>query len=475
MKITLARRILKELSTGFSKIISGKNKVPILACVRFLSEKGNVTATATDLDQTAVYALDTDTAEGQGDIIVPLDLLKRLSKGKDRETVTFENDGNNVNVTNHVGGHDVQQTVPALNPDDLPPEGGDIETAPAPGFIPAYRKLAAFASTDESRLVLNSVCADVSGNETALVATDGRRLTLISGVGLPRFKTGAVIPVTRFLQWSGLPEDAEAGSVKADQQVRICVKAGPWTYRVKAVDGIYPNYRQVIPTGNNPAHRISFPDGEVDSLEKVIEAFPGDEYITFRCADNGITLHGKDREGVNGLNVPINGGSSYTGNGCSVTLDRRFLLDALKAGFTEFGFESGHSPLLSRCVDGALHVLMPMRVDETPTEKSSEAEQQSETATTEQAVAEAAAPAPVKTKETAMAENDNPSTDNIEPTAFERLLASFEIAKTKVKEAQSALGDVAADIRSVAREEKARRKEVESVRAGLQKLQSIQV
>ena len=62
-----------------------------------------------------------------------------------------------------------------------------------------------------------------------------------------------------------------------------------------------------------------------------------------------------------------------------------------------------------------------------------------------------------------------------ELTAFENLLESFEVAKAKAKETQAAMNEVSAYIRKAVREDKARRKEVESVRAGLQKLQSIQV
>ena len=62
-----------------------------------------------------------------------------------------------------------------------------------------------------------------------------------------------------------------------------------------------------------------------------------------------------------------------------------------------------------------------------------------------------------------------------EPTALEKLQASYETAKNKVREAQSALADVAIAIRDAVREDRQRRAEVETVRAGLAKLQSIKV
>ena len=62
-----------------------------------------------------------------------------------------------------------------------------------------------------------------------------------------------------------------------------------------------------------------------------------------------------------------------------------------------------------------------------------------------------------------------------EPTALERLQAAYDVAKTKVRDAQAALADVAAAIRDAVKEERKRSEEVAAVRAGLAKLQSIKV
>ena len=62
-----------------------------------------------------------------------------------------------------------------------------------------------------------------------------------------------------------------------------------------------------------------------------------------------------------------------------------------------------------------------------------------------------------------------------EPTALEKLQAAYDLARSRVREAQSALADVAAAIRDAVREDRQRRSEVENVRAGLARLQSIKV
>ena len=62
-----------------------------------------------------------------------------------------------------------------------------------------------------------------------------------------------------------------------------------------------------------------------------------------------------------------------------------------------------------------------------------------------------------------------------EPTALEKLQAAYELAKSKVREANQALADVADAIKLAIREDRQRRTEVETVRAGLQKLHAIKV
>ena len=59
--------------------------------------------------------------------------------------------------------------------------------------------------------------------------------------------------------------------------------------------------------------------------------------------------------------------------------------------------------------------------------------------------------------------------------ALDRVLAAYEIAKSKVREAQDALSLVAAAVKDAVKEDRARRQEIESVRSGLAKLQAIKV
>ena len=71
---------------------------------------------------------------------------------------------------------------------------------------------------------------------------------------------------------------------------------------------------------------------------------------------------------------------------------------------------------------------------------------------------------------------DNTGTGTPEQgTALDRLQAAYEVAKQKVRDASTALVDVAAAIKDAQKEDKQLRADVESVRTGLAKIQSIKV
>ena len=481
MKLTVTRGELKDLVSGLAKIIPNKNSLAVLGCVRFAIENGDLTAQATDLDQTAVYRFNAAEAEGEGVIIIPFPLLRDLSKGDGIGRVTLATEGTDVLVTNNVGGHAITRTVPGTEAKDWPAAGTEIVTASAAKFLPAYRRMAPFASTDETRRTLCDVYVDVSGkgeHNATLVACDGRRLTCCNSMTLPiHDKDGVMVPITKFLLWNGLSEEAEVGMSKTKDGARFGLRAGQWTYRVKAVEGVYPNWRQVIPVKDGMEHRMTFTDSDVEALRKILPTFPGTEAMFLDGAVSGmLSVSGRDPGDSKELTIPLTAGSGYKGTGCRFIANRLYLMDALNAGFRNFMFADTMSPLLSEDGKGATHVLMPLRFGSEPPKPVTAAAQ--ETATTAPTTADQVpVPVPETPKEnSAMPQETKPNTQTTaEPTALEKLQAAYDTAKNKVREAQSALADVATAIRDAVKEDRQRRVEIDGVRAGLAKLQSIKV
>jgi DNA polymerase III sliding clamp (beta) subunit (PCNA family) len=488
MKIAITREELKTAVAGFQKIVNGKSRsLPILGGIRFESRDGTVTAQATDLDQHLIYTFKQAHCEDSGVFIIPLANLKDLTKGRAEESVEFACTGGKedpISVTNHVGEHAVQHSVPGLDPAEWPASPPKPITRPAVGFLDAYRGMLPFVSHDVTRRVLTGVYIE-AGTENActLVATDGRRLTCSRSMELP-VASSVVVPASKFLAWSGIGGEARIGlrTDKVEKGTRVAgfaLETGPWCYDTRIIDGTYPNWRQVVPAPDNLTRRIVFHENDVGLMRRVLPTFPGGENINIACgADGSVTLAGHDKESGE-TRLPLQG-SRHAGPGSRICVSRVFLQEALDAGFRDFGFAGNHSPLAARTGAGALHVLMPLKVDAGT--ENPEAQAAGETVKAEPETVQA--PAVTNTHQTTPVAETQPATPKekpmnqektTEPTALEKLQAAYDLARSRVREAQSALADVAAAIRDAVREDRQRRSEVENVRAGLARLQSIKV
>ncbi len=500
MKITVSRAELRTMIAGFAKIVPGKSSIPALGCVRLDIRPDGLVAHATDLDQRASYRFERPALEGRGSILLPFHLLKDYAKGAPDDRITWaSDDGRTVYATYPVAGHSVTMTQICPNPADWPADEGEIPTAEAEGFLAAFRRVSRFTSLDASRPVLCGVHIDPSGSgdhNATLVATDGRRLTCCNSLKLDLGTTGGqdgkeedagvVVPATKFLAWQGLPGEASFGVSRGKTATRVCIRAGSWTYVVKTIAGRYPNWRNVVPGEAGMTHRIAFADAEAASLRQLLPRLPGQDAIALEGADGRVVLRVADDAGKP-LALPL-ASAVYEGGGCRLLLDRRHLLDALDAGFRNFLFADTVSPVVSRDGIGGMHVLMPMRDTGKPPVAESEPSHASHAS---------AAPAPATTtpttptKQTEKPQEKNemkPESPNVQTpapastpqpspsaAALDALQASFEAAKTKLREAQSALVEVGASLRDAIREERQRRTEAESVRSTLRKLQSIRV
>jgi DNA polymerase III sliding clamp (beta) subunit (PCNA family) len=486
MRLIIKRKDLKDAVAGFNKVVAGKSSLPILEGVRFSVDGNSVVAQVTDLDQALEYRFDDAYAEGTGACIIPLSALKPLAKGAGTETVEIcDEKPGTITIINHIGDHAVSQPVTGMDIDDWPDIDTDVVTAPTDRFVENYRRLIAFSSTDETRYVLNSVFAEIGKGRKAasMVATDGRRLACFNHMELP-FKRSVILPKTKFLAWTKLPVEVDVGLRDNDGTTWLGVKAGPFTYVAKCPEGTYPNFRQAIPaeSGENV---ITFADADADLLKQVLKTFPGDDVVTIVGQDGQITFYGRgaDDSGWSTLTLEH---STYTGECRFVGLDRGYLLDALGVGFREFAFNDELSPLLSDDGKGGIHVLMPMRVsDPDPCEAADNADESvvtepdANTPVTQPnqqpkpSVSTEDAPAVKQDKEHVMPNHNTTTQSQSDVSQIELAIQAVDAVKAQVQEVGSSLKELTAALKQALRDDKSQRKEMESARVALAKLQAI--
>ena len=457
MKITLPRKELKEALLGLARVVPRKATLPVLQCVRLSVDEAFIRMTGTDLDQTLTYRFTEARAEGTGAVLLNLEDLQLLAKSPSREPVVFRVIApTDVEVVSQVGEQPVTHHISAESVDEWPSAAPIVEVNPVDSaFLPAFRRAAACTSDDASRPVLGGVFLEIGKPGDTLVGTDGRRLTALGGVMLP-LGASCVVPTSKFLTSGQLvTSDLRIGSNRVNDVGWFRLVTPQWDYQARTIEGTYPNWRQVVPPSNGQ-HQITLHDEDAQVLLRALPTFPGREQrtpsITLVAEDGKLAVLGQGSDDKQPSRLDLTRSASKGGN-TGITLDRRYFTDALESGFRAFAFANNQSPLLADDGRGGIHVLMPMRTAYTP-------------APAPEPVAE-----PVTTKEEAM----KPESVKPEPTAMDRLLAAYEVAKTKVREANEALGAIALSVKDVLKEDKQRRAEIDSVRTGLARLQSIKV
>ena len=471
MKLLLPRSELKEALVGLSKVINQRASIPILSCVRLDAEGQTVRLTGTDLSQTATYAITiAEPVPAPIAVLIPFAELQAVLKTAQGPNLEIEPGRDAVTITAEVAGQGIGRRVETPDIKDWPELSAPADTKPVEsGFLASLRQALTFASSDDSRPLLKSAYLDVDPKKGhRIVATDSRRLSVFP-CGILPLAESLIVPSTKFLNWSKLEGETRIGAGKGV----FTLRCGPWTYTAKTVEGQYPRWSQVVPAyGGDRTLELSPEDAAM-----LIKALPGlpaydnsQEAVVLRMEDNAVRIFSRQdaRSPESAIRLES---SRHEGRGAfSIGLNREFFREALIAGFRHWEMRDSTSPLLGRLTKDdkeAVHVLMPIRTIDTEVQRA-------------EGKAPEAAPVPVpvqpQPKETPMPRKkiEEPQSAT-EPGALDKILVAYESAKNAVRQAQSALADVAQCVRDAIREDRARRKEVDDVRAGLAKLQAIRV
>ncbi len=452
MKLLIPRHELKSAIQGLSRVVSRKSTLPVLQHVRIAVEDGKATGSVTDLDSSLTCRFQDASCDGTGVMLVPFSELQPLTKGRDADPVEIATTDGLMTITNTVAGQAIARTVPSLDPKEWPVLPGEVPVASVDSsFLTQIRRAASFVSTDETRYVLTGVYLDIGKDGDYLVATDGRRLTALNSPKLP-IAESCIVPPTKFITWNKLTGETTLGH--ASGWFRLVTDN--WDYRVRTIEGTYPNWRQVVPTEAGK-QRVEFSEESVAFLSSVLPTLAGNATanatVTLRAKAGKVIVSGCGEHDPQVSALELS--DCTMSDGASTSVSRWYLLDALTAGFRSFAFSDSASPLVARDPSG-IHVLMPQRTVAEP-EKNPK-------------------PTPQPVKETMPKPTESPSTQPIpQLCALDRVLVAYEQAKSKVREANEALSGVATAVREALKEDKQRRAEIDSVRAGLARLQAIKV
>ncbi|MDR1474821.1 MAG: DNA polymerase III subunit beta [Endomicrobium sp.] len=247
----------EELIRGIqtiTPIASSKSTLPVLSNFLFYTENGKIKLSSTDLEIAVKCYIKGEILE-DGGITIPAkrfaDIIKELLSENEIEIRSDES--NQINISsgkskfNLMG---ISKTEYPVIP-DFPSENNFIIKR---DLLASMLKKTIFAvSKDSQRYVLNGVYFILEENILKMAATDGRRLAYITTNRVNSIKpqakikvivpTKAVTEILRLLSSDIKSEDIKVG-VTGNQ---IALEIEEITFLSTLIEGIFPNYEQVIP------------------------------------------------------------------------------------------------------------------------------------------------------------------------------------------------------------------------------------
>ncbi|MDG5751048.1 MULTISPECIES: DNA polymerase III subunit beta [Qipengyuania] len=374
MKATIERATLLRCLSHVQSVVERRNTIPILSNVLIEAEgDSSLKVMATDLDLQVVEHMDAS-VEDAGSITVSahllFDIARKLPEGSQVSLETAEN-------RMAVKAGRSRFSLPTLPRDDFPViVEGDLPTSfelPAKTLAELIDRTRFAISTEETRYYLNGIFFHVSDEDQPVLkaaATDGHRLARFT-IARPEGADGmpdVIVPRKAVAELRKLLEESMDGNVQIDlsaSKVRFTLGGeGGVVLTSKLIDGTFPDYSRVIPTGNDKLLKLD-PKSFFAGVDRVATiATEKTRAVKMGLDKDKITLTVTSPDnGVASEEVP----AEYSSDGFEIGFNAGYLKDILSqidSDVVEIHLADAGAPTLIRKDENApaLYVLMPMRV-----------------------------------------------------------------------------------------------------------------
>ncbi|MBM6594082.1 DNA polymerase III subunit beta [Microvirga pudoricolor] len=372
MRVTVERAALLKALGHVHRVVERRNTIPILSNVLLRADGETLRLKATDLDIEVTETIPADIAQA-GSTTVPAyviyDIVRKLSDGA-QVSLEMAGDGGQMQIRSGRSRF-MLQALPESDFPDL--AAGDLPHSfelPAADLKRLIEKTQFAISTEETRYYLNGIflhAIEVSGQPMLrAVATDGHRLARVElpapkgSEGMP----GVIIPRKAVAEIVKLVEDGSETIRIELSSAKVRMTFDGVVLTSKLIDGTFPDYQRVIPTGNDKlltVERAEFAKA-VDRVSTI--SSERGRAVKLALGDGRLTLS---------VNNPDSGSATeeievdYEAGSIDIGFNARYLLDItaqLDGDTALFKLADPGSPTVIQDRDGAnaLYVLMPMRV-----------------------------------------------------------------------------------------------------------------
>jgi len=372
MKLVIERAALLKALAHVQSVVERRNTIPILANLLMEAGDGALKLTATDMDLAIVESVAAETSQ-TGAVTAPAhtlyEIVRKLPEGAQ---VEFAADGDGSKLSLRAGR--AAFSLACLPTEDFPltdsaeyPTEFQLAAEELRGLIDRTR----FAvSTEETRYYLNGIYFHVAENDAGkalrAVATDGHRLARVE-MPLPAGAEGmpsVIVPRKAVGELRKLIDETTDPVTISLSETRARFAFDNAVLTTKLIDGTFPDYERVIPTGNDKVLEVDR-RAFADAVDRV-STISTEKSRSVKLAVSEGTL-------VLSASSPDSGSAteelevSYQSDSLEIGFNSSYLLDIarqVEGDAVRFIMADASSPTLVQDLAdaSALFVLMPMRV-----------------------------------------------------------------------------------------------------------------
>ena len=371
MQFVIKRDKLLKSLTLVQGIIEKKNTLPILSNVLLDAKNSKLSIIATDLDLIFYDELTEVQISKEGATTIPAtilyDILRKISgnseikfdlKSENKLNLITDNSDFNLNC---------------LPVDNFPNFSDDFDAEEISfnksKLLSLLNKTKISISNDDTRHYLNGIYLHLteSQNRTYLtgVATDSHRLSS-SSIEIDKGKNfhSIILPKKTVFQLCNLLVDTNEKVLIQTNESKIQFKIGKTKLTSKVIDGKFPDYKKVVPTGNDKTLTVVSSDF-VQAIERVITvSLDRKEGVKLNLGKDNIKFSVNSTNSGEGNEVIK---SNFTGEEMTVSFNSKYLIDIaseVEDKNLKVSLRDPISPVLIEDMSdkNSYYVVMPMKI-----------------------------------------------------------------------------------------------------------------
>lgn len=320
--------LLKQLS-NINGVITTNPVVPILENFLFELDKGGLTVTASDLQTSMITEIQVESKE-KGSIAVPARILLDTLKNLPEQPVTFSIDESTYSI--EIISDNGRYKLSGENATDFPKVpnvSNDFSAELSSEILSRAVNNTIFAtSNDELRPAMTGVYVNLGDKNTTFVATDGHRLVRYRRTDVKSDNGSSIIIPRKALNLlkATLPTENTEVSVNFNLS-NAFFKFGNIRMICRLIDERFPDYENVIPTGNNIGMSIERSD-LLGALKRIsIYANKTTHQVRLKITGSELQISAEDLDFSNEANERLS--CEHDGEDIEIGFNAKFLIEML--------------------------------------------------------------------------------------------------------------------------------------------------